>query len=110
MAALLLVAAILLLSKRVWGNLLAAVFSGYLPIQFFYEFWTFAKSADVPVLSYSHFSHFFSGIVEISGTVIFFFALTTMILSCSIYSILRLTPSRPANAIQQSDRDALTMT
>jgi hypothetical protein len=93
MAALLLVSSVLIIIKRVWSNILAAAFSGYLPVQLAYEFWMFAKS-EVPIFSFRHFA-FFAGILDVvEGAVIFFFALTAMILACSVHTMKCLATRR----------------
>ena len=94
MATLLLVSSVLVLIKRVWSNFSAAVLSGYLPVQFAYEFWMFARSAEVPAFSFNHFAYFVRDVAEVGGAVIFFFALTTMILACSAYSLKHLALGR----------------
>ena len=94
MAALLLVSSVLILIRRVWSNFLAAALSGYLPVQFAFEFWMLARRAEVPTFSFRHFTYFVREVVDIGGAVIFFFALTTMILACSVYSVKRLAAER----------------
>lgn len=94
MATLLLISSVLILIRRVWSNFLAAVLSGYLPVQFAYEFWMLARSAEVPVFSFNHLAYFVRDVVDVGGAVMFFFALTAMILACSAYSMNRLATER----------------
>ena len=93
MAALLLASSVLILTRRVWSNFLAATLCGYLPVQFAYEFWMHAKSAEAPTFSLAPFANFIKDVVSGGGPVMFFFALTAMILACSAHS-MRLLASR----------------
>ena len=90
MAALLLASSVLILIKRVWSNLLAAVLSGYLPVQFAYEFWMLARHAEVPAFSLRHLAVFAGEIVGVGGAVVFFICLSAMILAYSAYSMQRI--------------------
>ena len=78
MAVLLLVSSISLLLNTVRSNLIAAVLSGYLPIQIVSEFWMLAHHAEVPVFSYRHLRIFLNNI-QLEGGVLLFLALSLMI-------------------------------
>ena len=67
---------------------MAAILSGYLPIELLNEFWMIAHYAEVPVFSYRHFSCFFFRI-EIEGRVLLFFALTLMVLARAVFAVMR---------------------
>lgn len=92
MAVLLIVSAILLLVNTSWSNLIAAILSGYLPIEFLYGFWMFAHYAEVPVLSYRHFSSFLR--VEIESEVLLFVVLTLMIWARAVIAVMSSIPAR----------------
>ena len=87
-ATLLMVSAILLLLDKTWSNLIAAILSGFLPLEFVSEFWMFAQNAEVPVFSYEHFIYFFSRI-EIKGRLLLFLALTLMTLAQAVFAVMR---------------------
>lgn len=89
MAVLLLAASISLLPNTSWSNLVAAILSGYLPIEVVWEFWMYARNAEVPVFSYRHFGYFFSNI-EVEVGVFLFLALTMLTVS-SLKSHVRLS-------------------
>ena len=93
LAMLLLVSSILLLLNKSWSNLVAAIVSGYLPLEILWEFWMFPHQAEVPIFSYRHFSYFF-GNVEIEGGVLLFIAVTLMILARAVFAVMRLMPRR----------------
>jgi hypothetical protein len=95
MAMLLLVSSLLLLLNKSWSNLIAAIFSGYLPIEILWEFWVLAHNAEVPVFSYRHFSYFFRDI-EIEGGILLFIALTLMILAWAAFAVMSSIPKRIA--------------
>ncbi|HKY45795.1 MAG TPA: hypothetical protein VJM50_22075 [Pyrinomonadaceae bacterium] len=88
MAVLLIVSAILLLLNTSWSNLMAAILSGYLPIELLNEYWMIAHYAEVPVFSYRHFSCFFLRI-EIEGSVLLSLTLTLMILARAVFAVMR---------------------
>src|SRR6185503_14966328 len=50
-AVLLLASSILIRLNKQWSNLIAAILSGYLPVEFVRTFWTFPRLADVPLFS-----------------------------------------------------------
>ena len=92
MAVLLIVSANLLLLNASWSNLMAAILSGYLPIEFLYGFWMFAHHAEVPVFSYRHFIYFFRGIEIEGGEVFLFVTLTLVILARAVFAVIRSRP------------------
>lgn len=99
MAVLLLVSSVLLLLNTTRSNLVAAILSGYLPIQVTWEFWMFAYHAEVPPFSYRHFSYFLRNI-EVEGGVLLFLALALMIFARAVFAVIRSIPSHiPANAV-----------
>ncbi len=87
-ATLLLVAALCLLLNQSWSNLVAAILSGYLPLVLLNEFWMFPHYAEVPILSYRHLIYPFQMFEHESG-VLFFFAITLLILVRAVFAILR---------------------
>ena len=91
MATLLMASSLLLLLNQSWSNLLAAILSGYLPIEILWEFWIFAHHAEVPIFSFRHFSFFFNN-SEIDGRVFLFIALTLTILVRAVFAIMRSIP------------------
>jgi hypothetical protein len=91
MATLLIASSLLLLLNKAWSNLLAAILSGYLPIEILWEFWIFAHNAEVPIFSYRHFSFFFNN-SEIDGKVVLFIGLTLMILVQAVFGVMRSIP------------------
>lgn len=92
MAVLLLASSALILVNRMWSNFLAGAMSGYLPVQFIYEFWMYAKAAEVPIFSYRHISYLFG--FDIRGTVLMFLLLTTAILFSAAHSVVLSKPHR----------------
>ena len=93
LAMLLLVSSILILMNKIWTNLVAAIVSGYLPLEILCEFWMFPHHAEVPIFSYKHFSYFF-GNIEIEDGVLIYIAATSMILSRSVFAVVRLGKQR----------------
>lgn len=94
MAMLLLVSSLLLLLNESWSNLIAAILSGYLPIEILWEFWMLAHHAEVPVFSYRHFSYFFRDIEIEGGILLLFIALTLLILVRAAFAVMRSIPKR----------------
>ena len=88
LAVLLLASSILIRLNKPWSNLVAAILSGYLPVEFLREFWTFPSNADVPLFSAAHFRYFFENIYMTEGVVIFM-VVTLMMLTRSAFAIMR---------------------
>jgi hypothetical protein len=89
LAALLLAASLLILLNKLWSNLVAAIFSGYLPLEIWREFWMLARNAEVPMFSSEHFSYFF-GNIDLEGGALMFIVPTLMMSTRSVFAILRL--------------------
>lgn len=87
LAGLLLVSSILIRVNTLWSNLIAAILSGYLPIEILWEFWVFPSRAEVPIFSPKHFRYFFANI-DIKGGFVMFTAVTLLMLTRSAYAII----------------------
>jgi hypothetical protein len=87
LAGLLLVSSILIRLNTLWSNLIAAILSGYLPIEILREFWGFSRLAEVSRFSLKHFRYFFANI-EIKGVFVMCAAVTLLILTRSVYAII----------------------
>jgi hypothetical protein len=87
LAVLLLASSILILLDNPWSNLVAAVLSGYLPVEILREFWVFPSLAEVPILSSEHFRLFF-GNFQIESQVLMSVAVTSMILARAAFAII----------------------
>jgi hypothetical protein len=92
MAALLLISSLLLLLNKSWSNLMAAILSGYLPLEILWEFYLYAHDAEIPIFSYQHFAVFFFRSMEMDGRVLLFIALTLMILARAVFAVVRSRP------------------
>lgn len=86
LAVLLLAASVLIRLNKLWSNLIAAIISGYLPLEFLRAFLMFPKLAEVPMLSSEHFRYFF-GTLQIEHFLIFF-AVTLMMLIRSVFAVI----------------------
>jgi hypothetical protein len=93
-ATLLLIASLLLVLNKSWSNLIAAILSGYVPLEIFWEFYMLAYYAELPIFGYRHFIVFFFRNTEIDGRLLLLLALTLMILARSIFAVMRLMPKR----------------
>jgi hypothetical protein len=87
LAVLLLAASILIQLNTRWSNLIAAILSGYLPLEFVRAFWMYPRLAEVPTLSAKHFHYFFANLPTASGFMMFM-AVTLMMLTRSVYAII----------------------
>jgi hypothetical protein len=87
LAGLLLASSILIRLNTLWSNLVAAILSGYLPIEILREFWVFPALADVPRFSRQHFRYFFANI-EIKMVLVIFTAVALLLLTRSAYAII----------------------
>lgn len=96
-AMLLLTSSILIQVNTLGSNLVAAILSGYLPVEILREFWVFPSLAEVPILSSQHFRLFFGNIRPQTGAVMFI-AVTLMMLARSVFAVIRNDQSETATA------------
>jgi len=87
LAMLLLASSVLIGLNKRWTNLAAAILSGYLPVEFLREFWTFPSLAEVPMFSAAHFRHFF-GSIYMTESVALFMGVALLMLTRSAYAYL----------------------
>jgi hypothetical protein len=103
-AGVLLISAVGLAINRVSSNLLAAVVSGQLPFAFFAEFWMLSRNAELPIFSAQHIKAWFWVISSNGPTPVLWLTLSVVILSYSVVSILRHSPTIKAGADLWLDR------
>ncbi|HEX8458299.1 MAG TPA: hypothetical protein VF656_13445 [Pyrinomonadaceae bacterium] len=84
---LLFVAAVALVLNKTWSNLLAATISAQLPLAMFYDFWMFAKNAEIELFSQQHFHMLASELSSLDGERLLWCALSLVMLTLSVSSI-----------------------
>jgi len=87
LSVLLLVASILIRLDNRWGNLIAAILTGYLPVEFVRAFFMLPHFAEVPMFSLVHFRCFFRNLPYENGFVMFM-GLTLVMLTRSVFAVI----------------------
>ena len=85
-ATLLLISAACLTVNGGLSNLVAAVFSGWLPLGFFAEFWMLSSHAEVIPLSFEHFNAWFRNLSRVDSAPFLWLTVSTAILCYSLVS------------------------